>query len=272
MFSRRDDSTLDDPVLGSVDGVLIEGLESRVFYEKRLQSAIERYAASLSTPFFGALMQYDFDANRTWACPGHQGGQMFRQHPVGQLFYHHMGENVFRDDICNAMVSLGDLLIHEGPALDAQKAAAKVFGADRTYFVLNGTSMSNKVVNTALLRRGDIVLFDRNNHKSNHHGALFIADAIPIYMEADRNAFGMVGPTDWDALTEASIRSASGPTRACRAATDGRPSGRSASPSSSSAPTTARSTTRARCWRSSGHCANTSTSTRPGPASARSIR
>ena len=206
MFSQRDEATLDDPVLGAVDGVLIEGLESRAFYEKRLQSAIERYAASLSTPFFGALMQYDFDANRTWACPGHQGGQMFRHHPVGRLFYHHMGENVFRDDICNAMVSLGDLLIHEGPALDAQKAAAKVFGADRTYFVLNGTSMSNKVVNTALLRRGDIVLFDRNNHKSNHHGALFIADAIPIYMEADRNAFGMVGPTDWDALTEESIR------------------------------------------------------------------
>src|SRR6476620_6063727 len=56
MFSRRDDSTLDDPVLGSVDGVLVEGLESRTFYEKRLQSAIERYNASFATPFFGALM------------------------------------------------------------------------------------------------------------------------------------------------------------------------------------------------------------------------
>lgn len=117
-----------------------------------------------------------------------------------------MGENVFRDDICNAMVALGDLLIHEGPALAAQRSAAKVFQSDRTYFVLNGTSSSNKVVNTSLLRSKDIVLFDRNNHKSNHHGALLMAGAIPIYLETDRNGFGMVGPIDWSAFDEASIR------------------------------------------------------------------
>jgi ornithine decarboxylase len=131
---------------------------------------------------------------------------MFRRHPIGRLFFEHMGENVFRDDICNAMVSLGDLLIHEGPALAAQKQAAVIFGADRTYFVLNGTSSANKAVNTALLREGDIVLFDRNNHKSNHQGALITAGAIPIYLEADRNGFGMVGPIDWAALDESAIR------------------------------------------------------------------
>jgi len=103
-------------------------------------------------------------------------------------------------------VSLGDLLIHEGPALAAQQAAAKVFQSDRTYFVLNGTSASNKVVNTSLLRSKDVVLFDRNNHKSNHHGALIFAGAIPVYLEADRNAFGMVGPIDWSAFDEKSIR------------------------------------------------------------------
>ena len=78
--------------------------------------------------------------------------------------------------------SLGDLLIHEGPALEAQRSAARIFGAERTYFVLNGTSTSNKIVNNALLRKDDIVLFDRNNHKSNHHGALFMADAIPVFL------------------------------------------------------------------------------------------
>ena len=90
--------------------------------------------------------------------------------------------------------------------MSAQQEAARIFGADRTYFVLNGTSSSNKAVNTALLRDGDIVLFDRNNHKSNHQGALMIAGAIPIYLEADRNGFGMVGPIDWAALDEKSIR------------------------------------------------------------------
>ncbi len=77
--------------------------------------------------------------------------------------------------MCNADVKLGDLLIHEGSAKDAQKFAAKVFHADKTYFVLNGTSAANKVVTNALLTRGDLVYFDRNNHKSNHHGALIQA-------------------------------------------------------------------------------------------------
>jgi len=206
MLTGRADDPLSQPFLKSLDGVFIAALETRDFYKKRLVAAVEKYASSLMTPFFGTLMRYDFDANRTWACPGHQGGQMFMRHPVGRLFYEHMGENIFRDDICNAMVSLGDLLIHEGPALTAQQSAAKIFGSDRTYFILNGTSSSNKIVNTALLRSNDIVLFDRNNHKSNHHGALFIAGAIPIYLEADRNGFGMVGPIDWSAFDEKVIR------------------------------------------------------------------
>ncbi|KNE87892.1 hypothetical protein PSTG_18714 [Puccinia striiformis f. sp. tritici PST-78] len=85
--------------------------------------------------------------------------------------------------MCNADVKLGDLLIHEGSAKDAQKHAARVFNADKTYFVLNGTSAANKVVTNALLTRGDLVLFDRNNHKSNHHGALIQAGATPVYLD-----------------------------------------------------------------------------------------
>ena len=84
-------------------------------------------------------------------------------------------------------MKLGDLLIHEGAACDAQKYAAQVFNADKTYFVLNGTSSSNKVALNAVLAPGDLVLFDRNNHKSNHHGALIQAGATPIYLETARN-------------------------------------------------------------------------------------
>jgi ornithine decarboxylase len=206
LVSARDKGTLMAPYLSALDGVVIADIESRDFYKKRLLASVQTYFDSLLTPFFGTLMQYDYEANQSWACPGHQGGQMFMRHPAGRLFFEQMGEAVFRDDICNAMVSLGDLLIHEGPALDAQQSAAKVFGSDRTYFVLNGTSSSNKVVNTALLRSGDVVLFDRNNHKSNHHGALIMANAIPVYLETDRNGFGMVGPIDWKALDESVIR------------------------------------------------------------------
>lgn len=66
--------------------------------------------------------------------------------------------------MCNADVKLGDLLIHEGSAKEAQKHAARVFNADKTYCVLNGTSASNKVVTNALLTCGDQVLFDRHYH------------------------------------------------------------------------------------------------------------
>lgn len=206
LVTTRDQDTLMAPCLESLSGVVIADVETRDFYKKRLAACVQSYLDSLLTPFFGTLMYYDFQANQSWACPGHQGGQMFMRHPAGRLFFDQMGEAVFRDDICNAMVTLGDLLIHEGPALEAQQSAARVFGADRTYFVLNGTSMSNKVVNMALLRSNDVVLFDRNNHKSNHHGALILANAIPIYLETDRNGFGMVGPVDWCALEEGTIR------------------------------------------------------------------
>ena len=58
----------------------------------------------------------------------------------------------------------------------------------------NGTSTSNKVVTNAVLKRGDLVLFDRNNHKSLHQGALVGAGAIPMFLPTARNAFGMIGP------------------------------------------------------------------------------
>ena len=140
--------------------------------------------------------------NSTFACPGHQHGA-FSKHPAGRQFYDFFGENVFRADMCNADVKLGDLLIHEGSAKHAQKFAAKVFNADKTYFVLNGTSAANKVVTNALLTRGDLVLFDRNNHKSNHHGALIRAGATPVYLEAARNPFGFIGGIDEHCFDEA---------------------------------------------------------------------
>ncbi|MEE9658499.1 ornithine decarboxylase [Enterobacter cloacae complex sp. CARB60] len=161
-----------------------------------LESAASRYEENLLPPFFDTLSQYVEMGNSTFACPGHQHGAFFKKHPAGRQFYDFFGENVFRADMCNADVKLGDLLIHEGSAKDAQKFAAKVFNADKTYFVLNGTSAANKVVTNALLTRGDLVLFDRNNHKSNHHGALIQAGATPVYLEAARNPFGFIGGID----------------------------------------------------------------------------
>ena len=192
--------------LGDVTGYIYLDQETPAFSAKETIFALERYAQSLKPPFFGALMDYEYEGNQMWTCPGHQGGAFYRRSPVGRLFVEHLGEAVFRNDIDNSVPELGDLLTHVGPALAAQMEAAKVFGADRTYFILNGTSTSNKVVTSAMLKRGDLVLFDRNNHKSNHQGALLLAGAIPIYLETDRNPQGLIGPIDFGALDEKKLR------------------------------------------------------------------
>jgi ornithine decarboxylase len=192
--------------LSEVEGYIYLGQQSPTFYAKQVIASLVKYGMSLLPPFFGKLMAYDGKATIAFDCPGHQGGQFYRKSPAGQLFFKHFGEAIFRNDLCNADVELGDLLIHEGAANDAQRHAAMVFGADQTYFVLNGTSTSNKVVTGALLKRGDLVLFDRNNHKSLHQGALVQAGAIPLFLPTARNPFGMIGAVDWDAWDEATLR------------------------------------------------------------------
>ncbi|QCR35060.1 ornithine decarboxylase SpeF [Nissabacter sp. SGAir0207] len=192
--------------LPRLKGVIALHDANRAFYGAQVEAAATAYEEALFPPFFDTLKKYVEMKNATFACPGHQGGEFFMRHPAGRQFYEFFGENVFRADMCNADVKLGDLLIHEGSAKDAQKHAAKVFNADKTYFVLNGTSAANKVVCNALLTRGDLVLFDRNNHKSNHHGALIQAGATPVYLETARNPFGFIGGIDAHCFDEAYLR------------------------------------------------------------------
>ena len=162
-------------------------------YKGTIEQIVASYEALILPPFFKALSDYVGDNNAQFDCPGHQGGQFFGKHPTGRAFYDFFGEHIFRADLCNADVKLGDLLIHEGYAHDAQAHAAAVYNADKTYFVLNGTSSANKVVLNALLTPGDIILYDRNNHKSICHGGLVMSGATPIYLETARNPFGSIG-------------------------------------------------------------------------------
>src|SRR5580698_8584395 len=145
-------------------------VEMPEFIARNLVSRLKQYADTLKTPFFGALVDYQEEGNQLWTCPGHNGGVFYSRSPIGRIFVEHLGEAVFRDDLDNSILELGDLLTHEGPALQAQKEAAAIFGAEKTYFVLNGTSSSNKIVLTNLIAEGDLVLFDRNNHKAAHQG------------------------------------------------------------------------------------------------------
>lgn len=202
----RDEENTPEELVGHVVGVISDNLTDRRLFGRQIDEAAKRYEDKVLPPFFGALAQYVYKGKSQFDCPGHQGGAYFRRHPAGRAFYDFYGEELFRSDLCNADVAMGDLLIHEGAPLKAQKAAAKIYNADKTYFVLNGTSASNKVVLTAALTPGDLVLYDRNNHKSVNHGALLQAGATPIYLETARNPFGFIGGIDEKCFDEKYLR------------------------------------------------------------------
>ena len=175
-------------------------------FSKELNKVADKYEEEILPPFFDVLSEYSRRGNLQFACPGHQGGQYFMKHPAGRAMYEFFGENIFKSDICNADVDLGDLLIHEGPAMSAQTYAAKVYNADKTYFVMNGTSTSNSVVINAIVSPGDLVLFDRNNHKSIYNSALVSNAGKPVYLETSRNPFGFIGGIDAHCFDEKYLR------------------------------------------------------------------
>ena len=130
---------------------------------------------------FKALMDYTLHASYSWHTPGHGGGVAFRKSPVGQLFYEFFGENTLRSDISVSVGQLGSLLDHTGPIAEGERNAARIFGADETLFVVGGTSTANKIVWHGTVGRGDLVLCDRNCHKSILH-SLIMTGATPIYL------------------------------------------------------------------------------------------
>jgi arginine decarboxylase len=151
------------------------------------------YLDSLPPPFFRALVHYAADGSYSWHCPGHSGGVAFLKSPVGQMFHQFFGENMLRADVCNAVEELGQLLDHTGPVAASERNAARIFNADHLYFVTNGTSTSNKIVWHSTVAPGDIVIVDRNCHKSVLH-SIIMTGAIPVFLMPTRNNYGIIGP------------------------------------------------------------------------------
>jgi ornithine decarboxylase len=202
----RKDKFINKDISKKVYRIIDENEFNKNLYNREIEAAARNYEENVLPPFFKALSSYVEEGNLQFDCPGHQGGEYFRKHPAGRYFYEFYGENIFRSDICNADVALGDLLIHEGPAMDASRYAAKVYNSDKTYFVMNGTSTSNAVAINAVIAPGDLVLFDRNNHKSVYNSALVQAGGIPVYLETARNPFGFIGGIDEHCFNEEYLR------------------------------------------------------------------
>ena len=163
------------------------------FLAGRITAAARRYRERLLPPFFSEMVNFSRDFEYSWHTPGHAGGTAFRKSPAGRAFFNFFGEQLFRSDLSISVGELGSLLDHSGPVGDAERYAAKVFGADSTYFVTNGTSTSNKIVFFGRVTADDIVLVDRNCHKSAEH-SLTLTHAVPIYLIPTRNRYGIIGP------------------------------------------------------------------------------
>ena len=207
IFVLAETDDINDKITNKVHKILHINELNEEEFSKELNKAADKYEEEMLPPFFDVLSEYSRRGNLQFACPGHQGGQYFVKHPAGRAMYEFFGENIFKSDICNADVDLGDLLIHEGPAMSAQTYAAKVYNADKTYFVMNGTSTSNSVVINAIVSPGDLVLFDRNNHKSIYNSALVSSAGKPVYLETSRNPFGFIGGIDAHCFNEEYLRS-----------------------------------------------------------------
>ncbi|MGA2918162.1 Orn/Lys/Arg decarboxylase N-terminal domain-containing protein [Methanoregula sp.] len=175
------------------------------FIAGRITAAAKRYRQKLLPPFFGALVRFSDDFEYSWHTPGHAGGIAFRKSPAGRAFFKFFGEQLFRSDLSISVGELGSLLDHSGAVGEAERYAAKVFGSDLTYFVTNGTSTANKIVFFGRVTQDDIVLVDRNCHKSAEH-ALTMTHSIAVYLLPTRNRYGIIGPIPPDQMSPVSIR------------------------------------------------------------------
>jgi len=174
------------------------------FVARHIIREAKSYLDGLSPPFFRALVNYAQDGSYSWHCPGHSGGVAFLKSPIGQMFHQFFGENMLRADVCNAVEELGQLLDHTGPVAASERNAARIFNADHCYFVTNGTSTSNKMVWHSMVAPGDIVVVDRNCHKSILH-SIIMCGAIPVFLMPTRNHLGIIGPIPLEEFTPESI-------------------------------------------------------------------
>ena len=201
----RTSQHIPNDVLRELHGFIHMFEDTPEFVARHIIREAKSYLDGLAPPFFKALMDYAQDGSYSWHCPGHSGGVAFLKSPVGQMFHQFFGENMLRADVCNSVEELGQLLDHTGPVLQSERNAARIFNADHCFFVTNGTSTSNKMVWHHAVAPGDVVVVDRNCHKSILH-AIVMTGAVPVFLTPTRNHYGIIGPIPLAEFSPESIR------------------------------------------------------------------
>lgn len=210
MVAREQLAELPLAVTETVQECVLVLEDTPAFVAGRIDFAWRRYTETLLPPYFRTLLEYSDTHEYSMHTPGHAGGTAFRKTPVGKAFYDFYGENLFRTDLAVALGplrELGSLLDHSGKVKEAEANAARIFGAEQTYFVLNGTSTANQIVAHSAIVAGDVVLADRNCHKSMNY-ALTVTDAVPVYLRPTRNGYGIIGPIPARELSQQAVAAA----------------------------------------------------------------
>lgn len=195
---------LPNDILRELHGFIHMFEDTPEFVARHIIREAKSYLEGIQPPFFKALLDYAEDGSYSWHCPGHSGGVAFLKSPVGQMFHQFFGENMLRADVCNAVEELGQLLDHNGAIGESERNAARIFNADHCFFVTNGTSTSNKMVWHHTVAPGDVVVVDRNCHKSILH-SIIMTGAIPVFLKPTRNHFGIIGPIQQSEFTREAI-------------------------------------------------------------------
>lgn len=174
--------------------------------QNKVAQAAQEYETENVPGFLRDLINFADEKPVSYTTPGHHNGQFYEKHPAGVVFKKFFGDNMLRADVSDTVAELGDTLTHGGTPLDSEQEAAQAFNADKVYYVTNGTTSSNTICANAVLSEGDLVLFDRNNHKSLYNSALIMTGAKPVYLPTSRNPLGLIGPVISDDLDEEKIR------------------------------------------------------------------
>lgn len=201
----RTSQHIPNDILRELHGFIHMFEDTPEFVARHIIREARSYLDGLAPPFFSALMDYAQDGSYSWHCPGHSGGVAFLKSPVGQMFHQFFGENMLRADVCNAVEELGQLLDHTGPVAQSERNAARIFNADHCFFVTNGTSTSNKMVWHHTVAPGDVVVVDRNCHKSILH-SIIMTGAVPVFLSPTRNQYGIIGPIPESEFSPEAIR------------------------------------------------------------------
>jgi lysine decarboxylase len=130
------------------------------------------------TPYFDVLLDYVDSGVIPFHTPGHMQGK-----GMDRALRDFLGDNVLAIDLTQIR-GLDDLLQPQEAIREAQALAAEAYGADNSFFLINGSTSGNQIMMMAALNPGEKMALPRNSHKSAM-GGLIMSGVQPVWMQPE---------------------------------------------------------------------------------------